>query len=180
VRNRVRSVFAQYYLEKLLREKDEKLADRIIISSAGLFPKWLSDILDEARIPLPDPFFDRDMSEVVREVLNSKGIAMPDGWRSRPITPEEITHADLIIVALAVQKEEILEQNPNAHHKVFTFREIAEFEESILFESFKGLPLDDTFWERCEDDPPYVKKVLNEVEELLRLGYPNILKKLGV
>ena len=180
VRNRVRSVFAQYYLEKLLRDKDDTLAEKIKISSAGFYPRWLSDALDEAHISRPDPFFDRDMSRVVRELLARKGIALPDGWRSRPITPEKIAEADLIIVALQAQKEELSEQNPDARHKIITFREMAEFEESILFESWAGLPMDDTFWDSCEEDPPYVTKVLEEVEELMTLGFPNILKQLGV
>jgi protein-tyrosine-phosphatase len=180
VRNRVRSVFAQYYFEKLLREKDEKLAEKIKISSAGLFPRWLSDALDEARIPSPDPFFDRDMSNVVRELLHKKGMASPDGWRSRPITPETIAEADLIIVALSAQKEEIIEQYPDTCNKIFSFREMAAFDKPILFESWSGLPMDDTFWEYCEEDPPYVTKVIQEVEALLILGFPNILKQLNV
>ena len=180
VRNRVRSVFAQYYLEKLLREKDETLAEKIKISSAGLYPRWLSDALDEAHIPTPDPFFNLDMSQVVREALAQKEIISPDGWRSRPITPAMIAAADLIIVALEAQKEEIIEQNPTACNKIFTFREMAEFEESILFESCSGLPMDDTFWEYCEENPPYVTKVIEEVEELLTLGFPNILKQLDM
>ncbi len=180
VRNRVRSVFAQYYLEKLLREKNEILAENIKISSAGLFPRYFNVILDQANIPLPDPFFDRDMSDVVREFLRKKGIASPDGWRSKPLTPEQVSEADLVIVALSAQKEEISEQYPDACKKVFTFREMAAFDEPILFESFSGLPMDDTFWEYCEEDPPYVTKVINEVEDLLTLGFPHILKQLGV
>jgi protein-tyrosine-phosphatase len=180
VRNRVRSVFAQYYLEKLVREKNEALAENIKISSAGFYPKKLSDILDEAHIPKQDPFFDRDMSHVVREFLHHKGIASPDGWRSRPLTPELVAEADLIIVAIAAQKEEILKQYPDVSKKLFTFREMAAFEESILFEAFSGLPMDDTFWAYCEDYSPYVSKVIEEVEELLNLGYHNILKQLGV
>jgi protein-tyrosine-phosphatase len=180
VRNRVRSIFAQYYLEKLLKDTDEKLAEEIKITSAGFYPGMLSDALDEAHIPRPDPFFGIDMSQVVRRALAQKGLTSLGEWRSRPITPEEIAEADLIIVALQAQKEEISEQNPHACNKIFTFREMAEFEETILFESWSGVPMDDTFWEYCEEDPPYVTKVIEEVEELLIRGFPNILKKLGV
>jgi protein-tyrosine-phosphatase len=120
------------------------------------------------------------MSHVVREFLHKKDIASPDGFRSSQLTPEQVAEADLIIVAIAAQKEEILEQYPGAFKKLFTFREMAAFEECILFEAFSGLPMDNTFWAYCEDYPPYVSKVIEEVEELLNLGYLNILKHLGL
>jgi protein-tyrosine-phosphatase len=164
----------------MLSETNETLAEKIEISSAGFYPRWLSDALDEAHIPEPDPFFDLDMSQVVRHALAQKGLTSPDAWRSRPITPEQIAEADLIIVALQAQKEEISELYPDARHKVFTLREMAEFEASILFESWSGLPMDETFWEYCEEDPSYVTKVIEEVEELMTLGFPNILKRLGI
>ena len=179
VRNRVRSVFAEFYLQKMLRERLGPAADTVSISSAGLYPKRLGDILDEANISPPEPFFDADMSSVTRRLLQKKGIASPDGWRSRPLTSQHVLRADLIVVALQWQKEEILEQYPQVSDDIFTFRELAAWEENILFETFTGLSMNDDFWYSCEEDPPYVTRVIEEVEKLMDLGFERTLMHLG-
>lgn len=180
VRNRVRSIYAEYFITKLLKEKNDRLAEKIKTSSAGYYPTNLRDFLDKAHIREPEPFFGTDMSGVVRARLTRKGFPIVDGWRSKALSPQHIAEADLIVAALPSQKEEILQKMPEARGKLFTFREMADFENSILFESFAGLPMDDTFWEYCEEDPSYVSKVIREVEELLSRGLPRILSFLGV
>ena len=179
VRNRVRSVFAEFYLQKMLKERLGPAADDISISSAGFYPKRLRDILDKANISPPEPFFDADMSPVARRMLEEKSIASPDGWRSRPLTPQHVLRADLIVVALQWQKEEISEQYPEIRDIIFTFRELAAWGDNILFETFSGLPMNDDFWYSCEEDPPYVAKVIDEVEKLMDLGFERILMHLG-
>lgn len=180
VRNRVRSVYAEFYLKKLLHETTGDSAEKISIASAGFYPKTLKDILDKARIAPPEPFFGIDMSPVVRRLLQVQGIASPDGWRSREITREDVARSDLIVTALSWQKEELTGRYAAADNKIYTFREMAAWEGGILFETFEGLPMNDTFWDRCEEDPPYVTRVIEEVEELMNLGFRNMLRHLDL
>lgn len=180
VRNRVRSVFAEFYLRTQLIEKMGSLAEEIKISSAGFYPKTLRDIMDEAKIQPPEPFFYTDMSEVVRELLREKEMPVPKGWRSKPLTSDLITAVDVVVTALSWQKKEIAEAFPEVRDKIFTFREMAAWEDDILFETITGLPMDESFWDFCEENPSYVTKVIGEVEELMNRGFPRMLKKLGI
>ena len=180
VRNRVRSVFAEFYLRKLLKDKIGAAAEKIAISSAGFYPKALKEILDNAKIPPPEPFFGTDMSVVVRQLLHEKGIASPEAWQSKQLTPNHVSQADLIIAALQWQKEEIGRQYAEVRDKIFTFREMAAWDDNILFETFSGLPMNDAFWHHCEEVPPYVTKVIGEVEGLVNLAFPRILTHLGI
>lgn len=180
VRNRIRSVFAEFYLRQKLAEKIGPIAEKIKIFSAGLYPKALKKILDEGGIVPPDPFFDTDMSVIVRQRLREKGIYAPDQWRSKPLTPDLAIASDLIVVALPWQKEEIAEEYPQVHERVFTFKEMASWEDNILFETIEGLPMDESFWDACEEDAPYVTKVIDEVENLMDIGFPKMLKQLGL
>jgi protein-tyrosine-phosphatase len=179
VRNRVRSVYAEFYLRKQLIEKLGPIAEEIKISSAGFYPKILRDILDEAKISAPEPFFYTNMSSVVRELLRKNEMPVPDGWRSKPLTPDLITTADVVVTALSWQKEEIAGEFPEVRDKIFTFREMAAWDDDILFETITGLPMDESFWDFCEENPPYVTKVIGEVEELMNRGFPCMLKNLG-
>lgn len=180
VRNRVRSVFAEFYLKKQLAEKIGALAEEIKVSSAGYYPKTLKKMLDEAGVPTPDPFFDTDMSGIARQLMHEKDIAVPDRWRSKPLSTDLAISADLVVTALPWQKEEIATAYPEISGKIFTFREMAEWDNSILFEILEGLPMDETFWVACEENPSYVTKVLKEVEDLMDLGLPFLLKQLGI
>lgn len=180
VRNRVRSVFAEFYLKKKLAEKIGALAEEIKISSAGYYPKTLKKILDQAGVPTPDPFFDTDMSAIVRRLMHEKCIAAPDQWRSKPLDTDLVIAADLIFTALPWQKEEIAAAYPEFSGNIFTLREMAEWDHHILSETLEGLPLNESFWLACEENPSYVTKVIEEVEDLLDLGLPFMLKQLGI
>ena len=180
VRNRVRSVYAEFYLRKQLDESIDRPTDNIKISSAGLNPKVLKKFLDEAGISPPEPFFHTDMSAIVRERLRAKDIHVPDLWRSKPLTSEMVRAADLIVTALTWQKDEIERAYAPFCSNIFTFKELAEWDDTVLFETLSGLPMDSSFWDYCEEDRIYVTKVINEVENLMDLGFQNMLRQLGI
>ena len=113
VGNRVRSTFSEFYLADRFSERAEKIS----IFSAGFMPQALKDQLAEARIPIPEPFFERPMSELTRAALDEKGIRVPDGWRSKELTPEIIEKTDLVVTAVGVQKEELSAIYKNARSK---------------------------------------------------------------
>ena len=154
VGNRVRSTFSEFYLADRFSERAEKIS----ISSAGFMPQALTDQLAEARIPMPEPFFERPMSDLTRAALDEKGIRVPDGWRSRELTLEMIEAADRLVTALGVQKEEL----------------------SKIYKDFSAPVLDENYWHYVEEGPEFVSEILRVWEETLIKAIPNIIKQLGV
>jgi len=176
VRNRVRSTFAKFYLEDFLRKRGE----RATISSAGFVPQVLKDQLAEALIPFPEPLFNTSMSSLTRDFLLEKGIRVPESWRSKELNAEMVDHSDLLITALAAQKEELCDLYKEACTKIFSLREMSEKKGYLVSEDFSALPLDDNYWYYAEEDPKHVSKVLLEWEQSLTRAIPNITKRLGM
>jgi len=180
VRNRVRSPFSEFIFGKMLKEEKEGLSGRIKISSAGFFPQVLQDRVVNLGISLPEPLFGTAMSEVTEEELRKRGLNLPAGWTSRELVPDDVKNSGLIIISLPQQKEELLKLFPEARDKVFTLREIAGRDQPLISEIFSNLPLDDTFWWFCEDNPAYVSNMLLDLEEALIEAFPRILQQLGM
>jgi protein-tyrosine-phosphatase len=180
ISNRVRSTFSEFMFPKMLRERDEQLLHEIKVSSAGFIPQTIKDRLAKAHVSLPEPFYNRPMAETTRKTLLKKGIAVPAEWRSKELSPEMVEKADLLVTALPEQKEELIRLYSKAQERIFTIREISQWEEYLIFEDFTGLPMDHTFWDYVEGNPDYVSKVISLTEETLIRAFPNILKKLGV
>lgn len=176
VRNRVRSTFAKFYLEDFLRKRGEKAT----VSSAGFVPQVLKDQLGEALIPFPEPLFNTSMSSLTREFLLEKGIRVPENWRSKELNAEMVDHSDLLITALAAQKEELCDLYKEACTKIFSIREMSEKKGYLVSEDFLALPLDENYWYYAEEDPKHVSKVLLEWEQSLMKAIPNITKRLGM
>jgi protein-tyrosine-phosphatase len=135
--------------------------------------------LAEARIPMPEPFFERPMSELTRSALVKKEIPVPEGWRSRELTLEVMEETDLLVTALGVQKEELSKIYKNAREKIFSIRDLAEREDYLLFEDFSAPVLDENYWHYVEEDPEFVSEILRVWEETLIKAIPNILRQLG-
>ena len=176
VRNRVRSTFAEFYLEDVFRKSGEDAT----VSSAGFVPQVLKDQLAGALIPFPDPLYNTSMSRLTREFLLEKGIRVPEDWRSKELSPEMVDKADLIITAIAAQKEELCDFYEEACHKIFSIREMSEKKGYLFSEDFSALPLDQNYWYYAEEDPKYVSKTLQEWEKTLIRAIPNITKRLGM
>ncbi len=176
VRNRVRSTFAEFYLEDVFRKRGEDAT----VSSAGFMPQVLKDQLAGALIPLPDPFYNTAMSQLTREFLLEKGIRVPEDWRSKELSPEMVDAAGLIITAIAAQKQELCDLYEGTCHKIFSIREMSEKKGYLFSEDFSALPLDQNYWYYAEEDPKYVSKTLQEWEKTLMRAIPNITKRLGM
>ena len=175
VANRVRSTFAEFYL----RDRFSKRGDHIAVSSAGFIPEVLKDLLAERNIPSPAPFYNRPMSELTMAILLEKGITVPEGWRSKALTPEKIEEADLIITALPAQKEDLSSLYQKASERIFTIRDLSRMDECLFSEDLSILTFDENFWYHVEEDVEYVSRTLREWEEILIGAIPGIIKKLG-
>lgn len=180
ISNRVRSVFAEFLFPKMMSERDERLVDKVKVSSAGFVPQTLRDRLAKVHVSFPEPFYNRPMAETTRVSLLKKGITVPDVWRSKELSPEMVKGADLLITALPEQKEELINLYPRDRFKIFTTREMSQWEEYLLFEDFGVCPMDHTFWDYVEENPDYVSRVISAMEETLIRAFPNILKQLGI
>jgi len=174
VANRVRSPFAEFLLTDTMGQRGED----ITMSSAGYVPQMLKDQLAGANVGIPEPFFNRPMSELTRAALLEKGISVPNGWRSKELSLEIIKEADLIFTALAMQKEELSSVYKDFRNKIFTISDLSGRNDYLFSEDFSVIPFNDNFWHSCEEDPEYVLKVLKEWEETLTRALPNIIKKL--
>jgi len=177
VSNRVRSVFSEFLFDKMLKEGEEGLAEEIHVTSAGFMPERIRTLLANSDISVPKPFYNRDMSQITRRALHDKGITVPAGWRSKELAPEKVMEADLIITALPDQKRELLDRFPTAGKKIFTFREISKSEKYLLQEDFSAVPMDDRFWDYCEENADYVSRIILEMEEIMQSAFPHILQE---
>lgn len=178
VGNNVRSAFAEFLFAKMLVEKSDGFRGMPRVLSAGFVPQKLKDQLGKAQISFPAPFYGRPMSEVARSVLLEKGIAVPVEWRSKEINQKMVKDADLTIAMLPEIKEELRHLFPEARNKVFTLREISEWDGYFFIEDYDALPLNDDYWYFVEEDTQFVSKMLFTVEKALVLAFPNIIEKL--
>jgi len=176
VRNRVRSTFANLYLQDFFGKRGEKVR----VSSAGFVPQVLKDQLAEALIPFPEPLFNTSMSSLTRDFLLEKGIRVPENWRSKELSAEMVDRSDLLITALAAQKDELCDLYKGACTKIFSIREMSEKKGYLVSEDFSALPLDQNYWYHAEEDPKHVSKVLLEWEQSLIRAIPNITERLGM
>jgi len=180
--NRNRSPFAEFFFSKLIRERDIHLVEAIRVASAGFLPQKMKDKMTTLKIGLPDPFFGRPLAQATRKVLLDKDIHVPEDWRTRELTYELIERADLIITALPGQKIDIIDRYPKVGDRIFTMREISEWEGYLLQEDydFPKIPRDGSLWDYVEEDYEYVTRILSEMEKMLLAAYPHIMAKLGV
>jgi protein-tyrosine-phosphatase len=179
--NRNRSPFAEFFFSKLLSERDNKLTDKINITSAGFLPQRMKDKMAALKIVAPNPFFGRSLPQTTRTSLLRHGIIVSEAWRSKELTRELAEQADLIITVLPDQKEDIKRIYPNIASRIITIREISQWEDYLLQEDydFKKIPRDNTLWNYVEEDSEYVATILLEMEKMLIKAYPSIIAKLG-
>lgn len=175
VMNRVRSTFAELFLNDLYRKEGID----IIVSSAGYIPQLLRDRLTEAKIPFPSPLYGRSMSEVTNKFLVEKGIRVPADWRSKELHLEMIKKASLVITALQMQKDDLCSRYEDERYKIFSIRELLNTNQYLFFEDFSKVPMNARFWEHCEEDPEYVTKILQTWDKTLITALPNIIKRIG-
>jgi len=180
--NRNRSPFAEFFFSKLISQRDNQFVDAIRVISAGFLPQRMKDKMAALKIGAPDPFFGRPLAQTTRTTLLRLGITVSERWRTRELTPEMVEQADLIITALPGQKNDIIRLYPNVTERIFTMREISQWDDYLLQEDydFKEIPRDSTLWDYVEENYEYVTNILFEMEKMLIKAYPNIMGKLGL
>jgi hypothetical protein len=136
----------------------------------------------ELHISQPEPFFGRPLARTTRTALLSQGITVSDGWRTKALIPEMIEEADILLTALSEQKRTLMRLYPKAAARIFTMREISQWDGYLLQEDydFKGIPRDGTLWDYVEENAEYVSNILSETENMLVKAYPHILNQLGL
>ena len=181
VGNRNRSPFSEFFFSKLISERNKSLVDAIRVTSAGFVPQMIKEKMAECHISLPKPFFCRPLARTTRKALRLQGITVPDGWRTKALSSEMVEEADMIITSLPDQKEDLVMLYPMEAAKIFTIREVSQWEDYLLQEDpdYKRIPWDNNFWDFVEENAPYVASMLSEVEKMLIAAYPNILNHLG-
>ena len=122
VANRVRSPFAEFLFTDTISRRGEN----ITVSSAGYVPQMLKDKLAGVNVNIPEPFFNRPMSELTRAALLEKGVSVPNGWRSKELSLEIIKEADLIFTAIAMQKKSLSSLYREFRNKIFTINDLSE------------------------------------------------------
>jgi protein-tyrosine-phosphatase len=183
VGNRNRSPFAEFFFSKLISERNKKLAPKIRLSSYGFIPQKLKEKIAAMHIAFPDPFFGRPLALSTRTVLLKEGIAVPERWKTKPLTPEVVKEVNMIITVLAEQKMDLIDLYPEAVTKIFTIREISQWDGPLSWDKdleYGRIPSDINFWDYVEENIDHVSTILSEMKKMLLMAYPHILDKLGL
>ena len=181
--NRNRSPFAQFFFSKLISERNKELAPKIRLSSYGFIPQKIKEKIAAMHVGFPDPFFGRPLALSTRTVLLKEGIAVPDRWKTKPLTPEVVKEADMIITVLPEQKTDLIDLYPEAVSKIFTIRELSQWDGPLSWDEdtkYKGISSDINFWDYVEEDIDHVSIALSEMKKMLIMAYPDIVDKLGL
>ncbi len=141
--NSCRSVMAQAYLQKKLKEKGR---DDVEVLSAGILG-----------------LYNATASPETKEVLRREGINV-DGHLSTKVTPAMVKRSDLILVMEKMHEERIIEIAPQARNRVFLLKEFARIEDSgsTAIEDPIGNSVD--FYERTFY---IIKEAVNRVAEII-------------
>jgi len=183
ISNRNRSPFAEFFFSKLISERNKNLIPSIKVMSCGFIPQKMKEKIAALQVGFPDPFYGRPLALSTRTVLLQEGIAVPDGWRTKALTLEAAQEADTIITALTEQKNELIGLYPEAADKIFTIKEISQWEDRLIWEQgfmHKEIPNDIYFWDYVEENMDHVSIALSQMKKMLIMGYSHILDKLGL
>jgi len=165
--NQCRSVAAEYFLRKLLLEKDKKLFNRVEITSAGIVFKKILRLLEQKGIP--EPQFGKNCSQQVIEIASGHGIDISN-HTSKPFSEDLAEGADLIVTMEEFQKREILSRYSQADGRVFTFREFFGISGSTIIEDSFTLPEYDPDTDHYAFPYEFDEQTIDAVERCLRRG----------
>jgi protein-tyrosine-phosphatase len=181
--NRNRSPFAEFFFSKLISERNKELAPKIRLSSYGFIPQEMKEKIAATEVAFPDPFFGRPLALSTRTVLLKEGIAVPERWKTKPLTPEAVKEADMIITMHPEQKIDLIDLYPEAVSKMFSIREISHWDGPLSWDEdtkYEGISSDINFWDYVEEDIDHVSIALSEMKKMLITAYPDIIDKLGL
>lgn len=120
--NRERSVIAENLLRKKLADNFPQLAGKVIIGSAGIFPREYIRYAKEKGIAFEYPFFGKSPNIYAIQHLAKKGIDI-SSYCSRELNKDLAMEADLILAVDRLIKAEVLHLYLETSGKVFTFKE---------------------------------------------------------
>ena len=183
VGNRNRSPFAEFFFSKLISERNKELTPEIRLSSYGFIPQKIKEKIAATKIDFPDPFFGRPLALSTQTVLLREGIAVPERWKTKPLTPEVVKEVNMIITVLAEQKMDLIDLYPETVTKIFTIREISQWDGPLSWDKdleYGRIPSDINFWDYVEENIDHVSTILSEMKKMLLMAYPHILDKLGL
>jgi len=120
--NRERSVIAERLLRQQLVNNFPRLAERVIIGSAGIVPRAYLRHAEEKGITFQYPLFGKNPNIYAIQYLAKKGIDV-SSYRSQELTKDMAAEADLILAIDRLIKGEVLYLYPETSGKVFTFKE---------------------------------------------------------
>jgi protein-tyrosine phosphatase len=161
--NRFRSVAAEYLFRKMLQERDERLAQDIEVSSAGIVTEKVLQLAKEGGWPPPRPYSGEAPAKIVLNAMLQRGIDV-SGHRSRELNRDTVERAALVITIDEYQKEGILSLYPSARGKVFT---LSEFVGKCSYPDAEGPVM--------QFPPEHVDTFISQIEECLTQGMNKFL-----
>jgi len=139
----------------MIRERDERLAQEVEVSSAGIVTEKLLQLSNARGWPHPRPSLGRAPAEIVMTKMLRRGIDV-SGHRSRELNRDTVEGTALVIAIGEYQKDGILSLYPSARGRVFTLR---EFVVNCSYPDAEG-PIK-------RFSPEYVDTFISQIEECL-------------
>jgi len=115
-------VIAERLLRQRLIDDFPKLAEKVIIGSAGIIPREYLRNAEAKGIIFQYPYFGKNPNIYALQYLAKKGIDV-SSYRSRELNKDTVMEADLILTIDRLIKSEVLYFYPETSAKVFTFKE---------------------------------------------------------
>ena len=130
--NRFRSVVAEYYLREIIRQKKNRLAEEIRVSSAGvgLSPEDIQLLADHGQ-HYDWPVFGLPPYPYAVESMKRRQIDI-SGNRSKELTEAMVDEADLIIVFQDSHRDKIVSSYPQSQGKVYTLQELVGYDGYVV------------------------------------------------
>ncbi len=111
-------------MRQKLADSFSELVGKVVIGSAGIFPRAYLKYAEGKGITFEYPLFGKNPNIYAIQYLAKKGIDV-SSYRSRELTPDMVREADLILAIDRRIRDEILHFYPEASGSVFTFKEFA-------------------------------------------------------
>lgn len=161
-------MIAERRLRQELADNFPGLVGRVVVGSAGIFPRAYLKYAEEKGITFEYPLFGKNPNIYAIQYLAKKGIDV-SSYRSRELTPGMVREADLILAIDRRIRDEILHFYPEASGSVFTFKEFAFGASQPDLDIGDSMKLPDIdkktgTWVWPED---YPRRYITEIEECL-------------
>jgi len=117
-------VIAERRLWQELADNFPELVGKVVVGSAGIFPRAYLKYAEEKGITFEYPLFGKSPNIYALQYLAEKGIDIAS-YRSKELTPDMVREADLILAIDRRIRDEILYLYPEASGRISTFKGFA-------------------------------------------------------